>query len=982
MTAHSISQNWASSSNFTETGTDLLAARGILKTAQAAGWTMQANGWVYPVIGLDGNQTARRWKAYNSDAKPKYRWVPNKPADATYYTASNVRQAVAQANGVVYIAAGEVDVLTYVSAGMKNVFAWFGETNVPHTLAQDLAAIGVKRVIYLPDRDDAGIKSAMKVRDVLAGSLIDFDVRHLPRSLGEKADTNDLWQKVNFDSDAFNYAVTNAPALSLPAPKPRRQTPVTPPAHDGTPEDLLRALEQALDATGYNERGWSKALSSPFREDKNPSATWNRDSGVLHDFATGESYSPYALAEHFRIPLPDKPDYTPSHRRIYNSEEPPPLLPPGTVLEADLTVQQRFISAIGMDKLPREGALLVQSPIGTGKTELVKNLIKRDTSPDGKKPNVLVITHRQSLAQNISERLEMECYKNIPTDYMRSVSQLVIVYNSLWKLALPGTKLPEYDLIVIDEIEQFHQHLGGGTFKHDQAIRAYTILRQLLKDARLVVGLDADASSISQEFFGSIKGDEQVTTVVNTYRVPRGPLTMHSTEESVIDEALKTLTTSKLPIVIPTNSKKSAHELEALLHRFLSPEQVVMICSDNSNTPKIQDFINEINQRLPKIRALIFSPSLGTGVDITCETAGVFAVFKSQPLSAPELLQMIGRCRKTEQTHVYVQGSPGNLSTDWREIYTRYEYNAVSTGAMCSFDDDGIVTISEAQQRVLRLLSKIVATRNVSLNDLPAHFMTLSHQRGYEVDTVDRSPEGVRRSIKNARERAAEMKFTAVVESKPVDYDTYKAWEDRGELTPEIEYGHLRYMIETISGEEISRRTYDLLHPTGNRRAVYQMADVIGDRDRCIKQDRDEGKEDLLLMRRRYHTARRDLLRLVLNALWGDGWQTGKMKDALTAEEIAERLTPILAGRKVDLINYFGWRTDQSKDPVAIARWLLRKCGLRLESYQVMRDGERFRVYVLDKLQLAQQTKFAQNYLRFYTQSITQNVDYIFKHAG
>lgn len=981
MTAHSISQNWASSNNHTEIGTQKLAIRGILNAAQAAGWTAENKGWNYPVIGLDGKQKARRWKAYSSDAKPKYRWVPNKPADATYYTASNVREAVAQAKGIVYIAAGEVDVLTYVSAGITNVFAWFGETNVPRTLVQDLTEIGVKRAIYLPDRDRAGMTSAIKVRDSLAGSLIDFEARELPGSLGDKADTNDLWQKVEFDGDAFIHAIENAPALSMPAPKPRRQKPVTPPAHDGTPEDLLRALEQALDATGYNERGWSKALSSPFREDKNPSASWNRDSGVLYDFATGESYSPRALAEHFRIPLPEKSDYTPSHRRIYNSEE-PPMPPPGTVLEADLTVHQRFISSIGMDKLPHEGALLVQSPIGTGKTELVKNLIKRDTSPAGIKPNILVITHRQSLAQNISERLELECYKSIPTDYMRSASQLVIVYNSLWKLALPGTKLPQYDLIIIDEIEQFHQHLGGGTFKGDEAIRAYTILRQLLKDARLVVGLDADASSISQEFFGSIKGEDNVTTIVNTFRVARGPLTMHSTEESVLQEALNVINTATLPVVIPTNSKKTAQDLEALIRRYVPRQQVMMICSDNSNTPEVQEFINEINDRLPKIKVLIFSPSLGTGVDISCETEGVFAVFKSQPLSAPELLQMIGRCRKTKQTHVYVQGSPGNLSTDWQEVYARYEYNAVSTGAMCSFDDDGIVTISKPQQRVLKLLSKVVATRNVSLNDLPAHFMTLSHQRGYDVDTVDRSPEGVRKSLKAARERAAEIKFTAVYESKPVDYQTYKAHEERGNLTPEIEHGHLRYMIETISGEEISRRTYDILHQSGHRRAVYQMADVIGDRKRCIKQDRDEGKEDLLLMRRKYHTARRDLLRLVLNALWGNGWETGKMKDALTAEEIAERLTPILAGRKVDLINYFGWRTDQSKDPVAIVRWLLRKCGLRLESYQVMRDGERFRVYILDKLQLAQQQKFAQNYLRFYTQSITQNVDYIFKCAG
>ena len=163
-----------------------LTTRGIAQSAASMGWQAgsgsYSRGWTYPVYDLNGSEIARRWKAYDSNAHPKYLWLDGTKAQI-YHVGAGLRDAITEAGGVLYIANGEPAVLTLHAAGLLNVLAIFGENvtdEMKPTFAADLTALGVLTVRYYPDKDAHGQRAAAKLRDALQGSAITFDCRVFP----------------------------------------------------------------------------------------------------------------------------------------------------------------------------------------------------------------------------------------------------------------------------------------------------------------------------------------------------------------------------------------------------------------------------------------------------------------------------------------------------------------------------------------------------------------------------------------------------------------------------------------------------------------------------------------------------------------------------------------------------------------------------------------------------------------------------------
>jgi archaellum biogenesis ATPase FlaH len=206
----------------------LLSDRGILRAAEQAGWRPDGDGWLYPLYDQHGKPfrlpngaPVRRWKNFNSQASPKYLWKPGNLGEQRpkYYLLPGVRQAISNASGLVYLGSGEPDVLAFRAAGIENVLCWFGEENVPATLASDLAALGVREAVYYPDLDQTGRSSAQKVAQALAGSGIGFEAYILPQELGDKGDINRLWQHCKFDASEVRTTLAGLPALPLESVK-------------------------------------------------------------------------------------------------------------------------------------------------------------------------------------------------------------------------------------------------------------------------------------------------------------------------------------------------------------------------------------------------------------------------------------------------------------------------------------------------------------------------------------------------------------------------------------------------------------------------------------------------------------------------------------------------------------------------------------------------------------------------------------------
>jgi len=191
----------------------ILDQRGLRPVAFQAGWRPQIEdgepGWSYPLFDpFTGDRlTVRRWKNAISKHEPKYRWCPKNAKRPPYYALPTLKDAIAEAGGILHIAAGEPDLITLHAAGLYNSLCWFGELAVPKTLAEDLIALGVKHVIYYPDLDQVGLKAARRVMKRLRGSAIDLEVRLLPYEIvetdGDGIDLNKVWQECLFEPGTF-----------------------------------------------------------------------------------------------------------------------------------------------------------------------------------------------------------------------------------------------------------------------------------------------------------------------------------------------------------------------------------------------------------------------------------------------------------------------------------------------------------------------------------------------------------------------------------------------------------------------------------------------------------------------------------------------------------------------------------------------------------------------------------------------------------
>src|SRR5690606_31445611 len=109
-----------------------------------------------------------------------------------------------------------------------------------------------------------------------------------------------------------------------------------------------------------------------------------------------------------------------------------------------LSTEERFTLRYTSLRSFDHRTFLLKSAIGTGKTELLKEMCLS-------KKRVLIVVHRQALARSVSERLShngwnIPCYSDLTDDELLNVDRVVICVNSLYKV-VGQFGLQPYDLV-------------------------------------------------------------------------------------------------------------------------------------------------------------------------------------------------------------------------------------------------------------------------------------------------------------------------------------------------------------------------------------------------------------------------------------------------------------------------------------------------------------------------------------------------------
>lgn len=291
-----------------------LAKRGLSeRTIEHFSITPRGEGWQYPVHPA---VAALRWKAFDSTSTPKYLWLPGKPDGVRFYDcAATLRDEVAMADGVLWLASGEPDVWALWEGGIRNATCLFdGEARrMPPWLAPDLEQLGVRELHLAPDRDPTGMRFVIHISRALSRTAIRIIMHKLPFPPRSKGDIGRLLVEVG--ASYLKATLWTLPAFEAafePSDASRKPSFVQLPLPNLFPDqrdlyerwsvDLVEASALRMwNISPPDKKGFSKNFLCPFHPDRHPSAGWNYNTHGIYCFACG-AHSTQEVADLLGVP--------------------------------------------------------------------------------------------------------------------------------------------------------------------------------------------------------------------------------------------------------------------------------------------------------------------------------------------------------------------------------------------------------------------------------------------------------------------------------------------------------------------------------------------------------------------------------------------------------------------------------------------------------------------------------------------------------
>jgi hypothetical protein len=395
---------------------------------------------------------------------------------------------------------------------------------------------------------------------------------------------------------------------------------------------------------------------------------------------------------------------------------------------------------------------VIKSLHGTGKTELMCEVVE-EAKQYG---NVsIVLTHRRSLADQTSKRMEIPSYLDDELQLLydghkkqfQYSGDIICSADSIKKLNLAGYRTKEY-ILIVDEIDQFMSHyINGSTCKENRKEIADS-LKFLFKHAQKIYLLSAD---IPDYVFKILVGELGVGDVVyydNKWK-ETGKIFIHHEkyDYSANNNAPGARPENEIVRLIENDlqegkrasfgsaTKKDLNKLKLYFELKFPDKKILTIDEDNSQT----DLVNRI-KRNPEILLEYdffgYSPTLFSGVDFNIPfSENHYLISNNGPLTDNELLQGAMRFRKAKNIHFYISHNTGSRPMSPDKIHenlkiTEEEYSEAKrlngdTGCM-EPDDDRYKLLIDAH-------CLIKADHNKSKNALRSNFIALIKNKGFEL---------------------------------------------------------------------------------------------------------------------------------------------------------------------------------------------------------------------------------------------------------
>ncbi len=317
----------------------------------------------------------------------------------------------------------------------------------------------------------------------------------------------------------------------------------------------------------------------------------------------------------------------------------------------------------------------VRAPKGSNKTGLGRFLLDQRRG----RGLLVAVTHRRSLARNLADRLNLANYQDLPGGPISE--DAVICLDSLHRLDLveAGHKpsLRRVSMVFIDEVEQVVRHLYGGTMKGHESVRAHSKLVELIRLADRVVVADADLSVLAVDFvrraLGGDGSEEGPTAWGEEFREARflSPWRyLMSRSQKRIEAAILEEFKAGARIAVACFSARQATRLARMLEKVSTDARVGLVT--RRTAIELADELGDINAYAAGLDAIVYSPTLGTGVsiDVVDHFDRIFGLFCFGVGTVTDAHQMLHRVRSPRSSEILIWVAPqcSNREKEPRQI--------------------------------------------------------------------------------------------------------------------------------------------------------------------------------------------------------------------------------------------------------------------------------------------------------------------------
>jgi hypothetical protein len=628
----------------------------------------------------------------------------------------------------------------------------------------------------------------------------------------------------------------------------------------------------------------------------------------------------------------------------------------------DMVVNVPCLSAIAPESIPSHGTIVIDSPMGTGKTKLIGALLDAD-------PNIGAIAPGNTigLQRGLSHRLGMAYIDDCDSAAGRLIvppgfplHRVGLCWDSTFKIPLGDFPAGSYNLI-FDEIDQGLRHLLRGATCGKDGKRPGLMQRavQLIRGARRVICASATLSRWDIDLIASLRG-EVPWILKNTYQRDRFPVTLHtggdrSDDQGAVLQRVQTALMAGKRVMMMTDTRTDAKALEVWA-RSLGIESALSFHADNSGDDEQRRFAANPDQYLAArpVQFLVASPSLTSGVSITGDHFDlVVGMFYGQSITPSDAIQQLGRYRRPVQRVVWCAAKGRGGGDKWAEGYRQTD--AKRAAMVQALSGQSIPTLDNADP-IATYLAESGAAVNLEMGDFGAFFQARLEAAGHPI-AIGSPSDGAAAAYKSfqaAKTEAKSQEYRDRHTAPPCEDTEAKKLKD----TTVLSYRE-RCKLERWMMQQFYVKDYDSL----------TLDDV--ERDRGGKYQRDITRLECLLYQDlagvKDDAALKELTKWNAPILSHD-LPTHRLKSegaiALGLPDLVQRCmveswhnaTPwaidfveFAKARCNDIKTFLGFNIHPSATPCQVIGMILRSLGIKTTSTRLTNaDGDRYRDYALN----------------------------------